>query len=62
MNVHAVKSCSIVGRSQLSRRAMRIMARDTLTSLAPMDVSAVNKDMGKGKGKKEKAPASNPDT
>ena len=39
------------------------MARDTLTSLALMDVSDVHKDKGKGKGKsKENAPASNPDT
>ena len=39
-----------------------IMARDTLTGLAPMDVSAVYKGKGKGKEKdEEKNPATNPD-
>ena len=31
-----------------------VMARDTLTGPAPMDVSAVYKGNGKGKGKKSK--------
>ena len=45
-----------------------IMARDTLTGPAPMDVSAVYKGKGEGKGKgknkekdEEKDPATNPD-